>query len=230
MKLLIVGLLFNCLSVVAEGFATMRLGAAAASLPAREADGEGRGGRGDGRGAGRRGGRGGFVHRAVASPFVGANPGLGFIFDVAVDGTSSDNIDMFTKGHEALERWAGTVPKKYTAAYAQAVHDLAMIVPAALADPVNETFVVQENWKAASRERMVRAQADEDFLANLYNEVFGQCTQTLKDKLRSLPGFAATNQNGIDLLVLLRTTLNRVQAADTNVVMGSTCRNVWLSW
>ena len=225
MKLLVSALVLSCLLICVEGLFTMRLGAAAASVAARGgADGEGRGGRGDGRGYGRhRGGRGGgFAPREASppSPFVGVTPELGFTFDVAVDGTG-DNIDLFARGHELLETWAGT-GTKYTGDLALAVHNLALAMPLPpVADPgANPTFAQQETYKIESKERTEKMRVFTDFLSRLYNVVFGQCTQALKDKLRSLPEFVGTNQNGIELLLLLRTTMNRIQAADTNTVMG----------
>jgi hypothetical protein len=63
-----------------------------------------------------------------------------------------------------------------------------------------------ELWKLELRKHSAkRTEEYENFRAGLYNVVFGQCTEALQDKLKSHSDFANAYQNGIALLVIIKT-------------------------
>jgi len=185
------------------------------------------GGRNNNRGGGRGGGRNGGgprwmsgARREVVPPFVGSTVALeGFIFDTDVSG---DGADMFARTHKELGAYVGRTFTYYTAELSGAVQDLVIVMPARPANPAaNADAIVEREWLADVTEQKKKLRAFEDFVAQMYNTVLGQCTKTMVDKLESLPGFGATFQNGIALLVLIRTVMNRVDADDTTIVMAS---------
>ena len=47
-----------------------------------------------------------------------------------------------------------------------------------------------------------------NFRSGLYNRVMGQCTEALKECLKSHEDFMDANQNGIGLLILIRSLLH----------------------
>jgi len=61
-----------------------------------------------------------------------------------------------------------------------------------------------EMWKLEIKEQRAKTQAHEDFRAGLHNVVLGQCTEASEERLRSHAQFPAANQNGVALLVLIK--------------------------
>jgi hypothetical protein len=50
----------------------------------------------------------------------------------------------------------------------------------------------------------MRIQEHSNFQSSLYNEILGQCSEALQDKLKSYTGFAAAYQDGIEVLTLIK--------------------------
>ena len=73
-------------------------------------------------------------------------------------------------------------------------------------DPGNQ--VAFEQWKYVYKEYMNKMQEYTNFRSGLYNLVMGQCTEALKECLKSHEDFIGANQNGIALLVLIRSLLH----------------------
>ena len=73
-------------------------------------------------------------------------------------------------------------------------------------DPAN--LVAFERWKYLYKEYMMKMQEYTNFRSGLYNLVMGQCTEALKERLKSHEDFIGANQNGIALLVLIRSLLH----------------------
>ena len=63
-------------------------------------------------------------------------------------------------------------------------------------------------WKYVYKEYMIKMQEYTIFRSGLYNLVLGQCTETLKECLKSHEDFVGANQNGIALLVLICSLLH----------------------
>ena len=73
-------------------------------------------------------------------------------------------------------------------------------------DPANQ--VAFEQWKYVYKEYMNKLQEYTNFQLGLYNLVMGQCTEALKEHLKSHEDFMDANQNGIALLILIRSLLH----------------------
>ena len=55
---------------------------------------------------------------------------------------------------------------------------------------------------------MIKMQEYMNFRSGLYNLVMGQCTEALKEHLKSHEDFVGANQNGIALLILIHSHLH----------------------
>ena len=84
--------------------------------------------------------------------------------------------------------------------------DLADLDEPPAPDPANQ--VAFEQWKYVYKEYMNKVQEYTNFRSCLYNLVMGQCTEALKEGLKSHEDFIGANQNGIALLVLIRSLLH----------------------
>ena len=79
--------------------------------------------------------------------------------------------------------------------------DLADLDEPPAADPGNQ--VAFERWKYVYKEYMTKVQEYMNFRSGLYNLVMGQCTEALKERLKSHDDFIGANQNGVALLILI---------------------------
>ena len=82
---------------------------------------------------------------------------------------------------------------KYTADFTSAVDTLDLAdpdEPPAL-DPGNQ--VAFERWKYVYKEYMNKVQEYTNFRSGLYNLVMGQCTEALKERLKSHEDFVGAN-------------------------------------
>ena len=68
--------------------------------------------------------------------------------------------------------------------------------------------VVFEWWKYIYKEYMIKMQEYMNFCSGLYNLVMGQCTEALKECLKSHEDFVGANQNSFTLLVLICSLLH----------------------
>ena len=84
--------------------------------------------------------------------------------------------------------------------------DLADPVEPPAPSPGNE--VAFEQWKYIYKEYMTKIQEYMNFHSGLYNLVMGQCTEALKEHLKSHEDFVGTNQNGTTLLILIHSLLH----------------------
>ena len=73
-------------------------------------------------------------------------------------------------------------------------------------DPAN--LVAVERWKYVYKEYMTKMQEYTTLHSGLYNLVMGQCTEALKERLKSHEDFIGANQNGIALLILICSLLH----------------------
>ena len=70
--------------------------------------------------------------------------------------------------------------------------------------PLADVFAV-ETWRQALRKHGTQMDEYEYFRAGLYNVVIGQFTDALQVKLKSHPDFPNAYQDGIGLLVIIKT-------------------------
>ena len=84
--------------------------------------------------------------------------------------------------------------------------DLADPIEPPAPEPGNQ--VAFERWKYVYKEYMNKLQEYTNIRSGLYNLVMGQCTEALKEHLKSHEDFMDANQNGIALLILICSLLH----------------------
>ena len=107
-----------------------------------------------------------------------------------------------------ISTYVGVVYTKYTVDFTAALDTLELTDPEEppAPDPANQ--VAFERWKYVYKEYMNKVQECTNFRLGLYNLVMGQCTEALKECLKSHEDFIGASQNGISLLVLIRSLLH----------------------
>lgn len=168
-----------------------------------------RGGRGryNSRGSGGRGSNGGAGPRnptsgQFAATFAGREPTLkGHVYDLS----NEKNSEQFAQTTKEVMNWVGREYTKHTGELVKAVQDLSLTPPPALADPQGGDPVAFEVWKHELKKYSDRLETQAHFRARLFTVVLGQCTEALEDRLKSLSGWSAAQQDGIALLLLIKT-------------------------
>ena len=102
----------------------------------------------------------------------------------------------------------GVAYTKYTADLTATVDTLELVDPLEPPAPDPGDQVAFECWKYVYKEYMIKMQKYTNFHSGLYSLVMGQCTNSLKERLKSHEDFVGANQNGIALSVLIRSLLN----------------------
>jgi hypothetical protein len=77
--------------------------------------------------------------------------------------------------------------------------------PVEPAAPAEDNPVAFQRWKCDYLDHRTKLQEYANFRAGLYNVVFGQCSEALQDKLRSHTDFPGAYQDGIALLIIIKT-------------------------
>ena len=137
--------------------------------------------------------------------FEGREPRLqGHIYDW----TGERTPERYIRTTREISNHIGVVYTKYTADFTAAVGTLELTDPEepAAPDPVN--LIAFERWKYEYKEHKNKLQEYTNFRLGLYNLVMGQCTESLKERLKSHKDFIEASQNGISLLVLIRSLLH----------------------
>ena len=162
--------------------------------------GTARGGRGNQSG---RGGRGRNPNVPRTPRFEGSEEALkGFIYDF----TGNKNPDQYIKTTKQLVTYFGSTSKLYPSDFCAAIQNLELIDPQPPAQPQGNapTQFEIEIWKSSYKEYREKLLAYNHFRSKLYNVVIGQCTEAMKTRLQSHADFAAADQNGIDLLIIIK--------------------------
>ena len=140
-----------------------------------------------GRGQRRQGNRSADLQRVRQPRFEGREPRLqGHIYDW----TGERTPERYIRTTREISTYVGVMYTKYTVDFTAAV------------DTANQ--VAFERWKYVYKEYMNKVQEYTNFCSGLYNLVMGQCTESLKKRLKSHEDFIGASQNGISLLVLIR--------------------------
>ena len=149
--------------------------------------------------------RGADHQRGRQPKFEGREPRLqGHIYDW----TGERSPERYIRTTREISTYVGVTYPKYTADFTAAVDTLELIDPEEPAAPDPANLVAFERWKYVYKEYMMKMQEYNNFRAGLYNLVMGQCTEALKERLKSHEDFIDANQNGIALLVLIRSLLH----------------------
>jgi hypothetical protein len=135
------------------------------------------------------------------SRFEGREPSLkGHIYNV----TGERNPDQYIKTTKEIVNYVGRTYTKFTSEFITAVMELELDDPEAPDNPDPRDQVGFELWKLDIKEHRLKLQEYANFRAGLFNVVFGQCTESLQDKLKSHENYNAANQDGIELLALIK--------------------------
>jgi hypothetical protein len=141
--------------------------------------------------------------RRNQSKFEGRELSLkGFIYDSTGERSPDQQYIKTTK---EVINYVSRTYTKYTSQFMQAVRDLELVTPTAPTAPNAADLLAFELWKLDVREHRLKTQEYDNFHAGLYNVVFGQCTEALQDKLKSHSDFMNAYQDGIALLVIIKT-------------------------
>ena len=176
-------------------------------------------GRGNGRtNNNRNAGRGGGGRRSNGNGtprFEGREPSLkGHVYDFTGDRTP----DQYIRTTKEIVTYVGRTYTKYTSDFTQAMNTLTLHDPVAPANPAQGDVVAFELWKLDIKDHRDKVKEYSNFRAGLYNLVLGQCTEAMQDRLKSHNDFMAANQDGIALLVIIRSLIHsfeeRVKLAD----------------
>ena len=158
-----------------------------------------------GRNQRRQGNRGADQQRGRQTRFEGREPRLqGHIYNW----TGERTPERYIRTTREISTYVGVVYIKYMADFTAAVDflDLADPIEPPAPDPGNQ--VAFDRWKYVYKEYMNKLQEYTNFRWGLYNLVMGQCTEALKERLKSHEDFMDANQNGIALLILIRSLLH----------------------
>ena len=102
--------------------------------------------------------------------------------------------------------YVGRTYTKCTAEFTQAVRDLELAALTAPENPDLNNALAFKVWKLDIKEHRVKEQEYANFQGGLYNILaLGQCTNALQDKLKSHMDFLAAYQDGIALLLIIKT-------------------------
>ena len=158
-----------------------------------------------GRGQRRQGNHTTDPQRGRQPRFEGREPRLqGHIFDWTGERTPERYIRMTRE----ISTYVGVVYTKYTTDFTAAVDTLELTDPEEPPAPDPANLVAFERWKYEYKEHMNKLQEYTNFHLGLYNLVMGQCTESLKEHLKSHEDFIGASQNRIALLVLIRSLLH----------------------
>ena len=116
--------------------------------------------------------------------------------------------EWYIRTTREISTYVGVVYTKYTADFTAAVDSLELTDLDEPPAPNPEIQVAFERWKYVYKEYMNKMQEDTNFHSSLYNLVMGQCSEALKERLKSHGDFMDVNQNGIALLILIHSLLH----------------------
>ena len=134
--------------------------------------------------------------------FDGREPSLkGFVYDLPTD----YNQDQYLRTTKEIKNYVGRTFKSYTGELMMAIDELVLEDPDEPAMPDDNASRAQfEIWKLDRKEWHDMMKVFEDFRAGLFNIVMGQCTEGLEQKIRSHEDFEEAEQDGIALLLIVR--------------------------
>ena len=98
--------------------------------------------------------------------------------------------------------------KEYTTELKEGLENLALVDPTAPNNPPEGNQVAFEIWKMDIKEYHEKLKVFANFRAGLYSLVLGQCTDALQERLKSHHDFQNANQDGIALLVIIRSLIH----------------------
>jgi len=124
----------------------------------------------------------------------------GFVYDY----TGERNADQFIKTTEQLKIYVGCMYTKYTTDFLDTVDDLYLDGPKPPIRPEDKSDVFEmEDFKEEKKEYRVKSRKNSNFKSGFHTVIYGQCTESLKDKLKSHADFEEMRHDGIALLRMI---------------------------
>ena len=139
------------------------------------------------------------------TPFIGRESAMnGHVFDYTGERTPEKYIQTMKE----LVAHVGLTNKNYTTDLQEGLENLALADPTAPKNPPKGNQVAFEIWKMDIKEYREKLKVFANFRASLYSLVLGQCTEALQERLKSHHDFEIANQDGIALLVIIRSLIH----------------------
>ena len=114
------------------------------------------------------------------------------------------NPDQYNKTTKELVNFVGRMYAKFTSEFTNSVATLELTDPVRPANPDPGDQIAFEEWKLDIKDYRDKLKECANFRAGLYNTVLGQCTDGLHVKLKSHQDFQAADQDGIELLAIIK--------------------------
>ena len=180
------------------------------NAPSPPRDG-GSSGRGNGRPRSGQGGRGNHFrtgrrnNQFQRNRFEGREKALaGHIYDYNGERTP----DKYIRTTKEIANYVGRTFTKYPGDFTAAKETLELDDPDEPNDPDPNDQVAFEHWKLNIKDHRTKMQEYANFRASLYSLVFEQCTDAMQERLKSHEDFEAASQDGIALLVIVRSLIH----------------------
>ena len=139
------------------------------------------------------------------TPFVGRESAMnGHVFDY----TGERTPEKYIRTMKELVAHVGLTYKDYTTDLQEGLENLVLTDPTAPENPPDGNQVAFEIWKMDIKEYREKLKVFANFRASLYSLVLGQCTEALQERLKSHHDFEIASQDGIALLVIIRSLIH----------------------
>ena len=140
------------------------------------------------------------------SQFIGRESAMnGHVFDYTA---GEQTPEKYIRTMKELLAHVGSTYKEYTTDLKEGLENLALVDPATPDNPPDGNQVAFELWKMDIKEYHEKLKVFASFRAGLYSLVLGQCTDALQERLKSHRDYEAANQDGIQLLVIIRSLIH----------------------
>ena len=128
----------------------------------------------------------------------------GHIFDY----TGERTPEKYIRTMRELVAHVGLTCKNYTTELKEGLENLALADPTEPDNPAEGDQVAFELWKMDVKEYREKLKVFANFRAGLFSLVLGQCTDALQERLKSHHDYQAASQDGIALLVIIRSLIH----------------------
>ena len=137
--------------------------------------------------------------------FTGCESAMnGHVFNYTGEWTPEKYIQIMKE----LLAHVGLTYKEYTTKLKEGLENLMLMDPIEPDTPPEGNQVAFELWKIDIKEYREKLKVFANFRVGLYSLVLGQCTDALQECLKSHHDYQATSQDGIALLVIIRSIIH----------------------
>eukprot|EP00934_Nitzschia_sp_Nitz4_P008987 Nitzschia sp. Nitz4//scaffold353_size16344//11151//16190//NITZ4_008865-RA/size16344-processed-gene-0.13-mRNA-1//1//CDS//3329548925//8977//frame0 len=144
--------------------------------------------------------------------FEGSEPSLkGFIFDYV----GERNPEQWNRTKDELKTYVGRTYKKYTGDFLKAMDELTLTNPTEPPEPEDRADVIAGfRWKSEFAKFNDKIDHYNDFRTGLFSVVMGQCSASMKDRVKSHQDYPQVNQSqdGVQLLSIIEKVLHTFEA------------------